>query len=71
LNKPEKIFLENTNLMFNLAEGSPETCNLGETFFFNQLAYYHHVRASKTTDFEVNEKYVFEVGGRGKQKKQI
>jgi len=71
LTKPEKIFLENTNLMFNLADGSPETGNLRETFFFNQLAYNHHVRASKTTDFEVNEKYVFEVGDRGKQKKQI
>jgi hypothetical protein len=35
LNKPEKIFLENTNLMNNISEGYPESGNLRETFFYN------------------------------------
>lgn len=71
LNKPEKIYLENTNLMYNLAEGFPETGNLRETFFFNQTAFNHHVRSSKDADFVLDGKYVFEVGGKNKQQKQV
>ncbi|MCF8230483.1 MAG: hypothetical protein K9J24_16165, partial [Bacteroidales bacterium] len=71
LNKPEKIFLENTNLMYNLSEGIPEKGNLRETFFLNQLAYQHRLVASKTSDFKVDDKYVFEIGGKSKQQKQI
>jgi len=71
LNKPEKIYLENTNLMFNLADDFTETGNLRETFFFNQTSYHHHVKAAKNADFIVDGKYVFEVGGRNKQQKQL
>ena len=71
LNKPEKIYLENTNLMYNLADTTPNTGNLRETFFFNQVAKLHSVRASRQTDFYINEKYSFEIGGKSKQGKQI
>lgn len=71
LNKPEKLFLDNTNLMYNLSEGLPEKGNIRETFFSNQLAYQYQILASKTADFKVDEKYIFEVGGKSKQQKQI
>ncbi|MDL5051590.1 AAA family ATPase [Oscillatoria amoena NRMC-F 0135] len=34
LQKPEKVFLHNTNLMFALADGHPDKGSLRETFFF-------------------------------------
>jgi predicted AAA+ superfamily ATPase len=70
LGKPEKIYLNNTNLMFNLVKES-ETGNRRETFFFNQLNYKNTVFASKNVDFKVDGIYEFELGGRNKKKKQI
>jgi len=70
LNKPKKIYLNNSNLMNNLSRNT----NIGnnrETFFYNQLNYKNKVNASKNTDFYVNEKYSFEIGGKSKSKKQI
>lgn len=37
-----------------------------ETFFYNQTRKDHEVCFSGTGDFEVDGKYTFEVGGRGK-----
>jgi predicted AAA+ superfamily ATPase len=71
LQKPSKIFLENTNLMYALA---PENANLGnirETFFTNQLSYHEKVTFIEQADFFVNEKYVFEIGGKDKSESQI
>ncbi len=70
LNKPEKIYLNNSNLMNNLSLDS-NIGNSRETFFFNQLSVKNKVNASKTTDFYVNEKYSFEIGGKNKTQKQI
>jgi len=71
LNKPEKIYLQNTNLMFNHEGRFINIGNARETFFFNQLNYKHTVNASKQADFLVNEKLTFEVGGKNKTRKQI
>ena len=70
LNKPEKIFLNNPNLMRNISS-SANTGNIRETFFFNQLSKKNKVNASKKTDFYVNEKYSFEIGGKNKSRKQL
>ncbi len=70
LNKPEKIFLNNSNLMNNLSLNA-NIGNLRETFFFNQLSKKNKVNASKKTDFYINEKYSFEVGGKNKTQTQI
>jgi len=70
LNKPEKIYLNNPNLMYNLSL-NVEIGNIRETFFFNQLSKKHQVRASKHTDFYIDTKYSFELGGKNKSKKQI
>ncbi|MCX6272323.1 MAG: AAA family ATPase [Bacteroidetes bacterium] len=69
--KPEKIFLQNTNLSYLLSEKKPDIGNLRETYFYNQLAVSHEVSSPSSGDFIVNGKYTFEVGGRNKKQKQI
>ncbi len=70
LGKPEKIFLNNPNLMYNLGIDADKG-NIRETFFLNQVHYKHVVFASKTVDFMVDGRYEFELGGRNKKQKQI
>ena len=70
ISKPEKLYLDNTNL-FSIYCKSPKEGTMRETFFASQLSYSHQLDYPKNGDFIVNEKYTFEVGGRGKTKKQI
>jgi len=69
--KPEKIYLQNTNYSYALSAENPETGNLRETFFFNQLQQNHKVTYNEQTDFCVDGKYYFEIGGKNKNTKQI
>ncbi len=72
LTKPEKIYLNNTTLMNALSmRSTPSTGTIRETFFLNQLKAAHTVTYPKTGDFLVNGKYLFEVGGKTKTRKQI
>lgn len=71
LQKPEKIYLQNTNLLYVFNDASPNKGNLRETFFFNQLQVKHHVTAPKFGDFMIDETYTFEIGGKDKTNKQI
>ena len=71
LQKPEKIYLQNTNLSYMFAHESPNVGNIRETFFLNQLQVKHQVTAPKYGDFMVDSTYVFEVGGTSKTSKQI
>lgn len=71
MNKPEKIYLDNTNLIHSLAASNINEGNLRETFFANQCSANHKLTASKQGDFVIDDKYIFEVGGKGKNYKQI
>lgn len=71
LQKPEKIFLNNTTLLAALAEDQLKIGTLRETFFLSQLKPLHQVCLPKQGDFLVNRKYTFEVGGKGKGTKQL
>jgi predicted AAA+ superfamily ATPase len=71
LQKPDKLFLENTNLMYALAEEKIEIGNIRETFVLNQLKKKHDVFFSIESDFYVDNKYTFEIGGKNKKRKQI
>lgn len=71
LQKPEKIYLNNTNLLFALAEQQVDTGNLRETFFLSQLNAVSKIAMPKQGDFFVDNKFIFEVGGKDKSKKQI
>jgi len=71
LRKPEKIYLNNPNLVFLFGEGMHNKGTVRETFFVNQLRTVAKVYYTKQTDFLVDRKYYFEVGGRNKDFKQI
>ena len=71
LQKPEKIYLDNTNLSYALIGNAPNRGTLRETFFANQLRYGCTVEAAVAGDFIVDGKYTFEVGGTGKTMHQI
>ncbi len=71
LQKPEKIYLDNTNLVYALSLQEPKSGSIRETFFQNQMSYLHTVRASPQADFVVDNTYTFEIGGRSKTSKQI
>ena len=71
MNKPDKIYLHNTNIAYSFGEQSVNVGSIRETFFLNQLEINHTVSTAKKGDFTVNEKYVFEIGGSNKDYKQI
>lgn len=71
LEKPDKIFLENTNLMYMFDDVQTDIGNVRETFAFNQLSHSHEVLFSEQSDFLVDQKYIFEVGGKNKKRRQI
>ncbi len=71
LQKPNKIYLENTNLQYAL---SPDQANIGtirETFFLNQVSVHHKLEYIDESDFLVDHQYIFEIGGKSKNHKQI
>lgn len=71
MQKPDKIYLENTNLLHALSLTQVETGTERETFFVNQLAYKNHVEYGKQSDFLIDRKFTVEVGGQSKDGKQI
>jgi predicted AAA+ superfamily ATPase len=64
--KPDKIFLENPNLAFTLNSKAANTGTVRETFFANQLSLRHTLTYPESHDFVVDEKWIFEIGGKGK-----
>jgi predicted AAA+ superfamily ATPase len=70
LGKVDKIYLDNTNLIYNLAKDTSNIGNIRETFFFNQLRVHFDVIASPVSDFLIDG-MTFEVGGKNKSQKQI
>jgi len=71
MNKPEKIYLNNPNLVNTLADIQSNQGTLRETFFLNQLQVHHRVNWSDKGDFLIDNKYTFEIGGKNKTRKQI
>ena len=71
LQKPEKVYLQNTNLLYALSETPPDVGTVREVFFNNQLRTKHHVGYTAQTDLVVDRRYHFEVGGKNKGRKQI
>ena len=71
LQKPDKLFLENTNLAYALTADNTSIGNMRETFFVNQLTNSHKIEYALQGDFLVDGKYTFEVGGMKKTAKQI
>jgi len=70
MNKPEKLYLNNTNIGFSMRSEMNKGM-LRETFFLNQLSQNHRIIYPPKGDFLVDEKFLFEIGGKGKDYKQI
>lgn len=70
LEKPEKIFLNNPNLMYALTANAA-IGTIRETFFLNMLSTRHMLKASQQGDFLVDDRYLFEVGGKNKGFSQL
>ncbi|WPR74989.1 ATP-binding protein [Algoriphagus sp. NG3] len=70
LQKPEKVFLNNTNYLYALSEVKPEIGTVRETFFNSIIKVDHRVNFSKTVDFLIDNQFNFEIGGKGKSTKQ-
>lgn len=71
LQKPEKIYLNNTNLQYALAEQTVESGTMRETFFLSQVLPVAQVQMPKQGDFLINRKISVEIGGKGKSGKQL
>jgi len=77
IDKPEKIYLANTNLMYTT---TPKIGSVRETFFMNQCSNYYTIKNSLDNkgifsaskgDFYLEDKYIFEIGGKNKSFNQI
>ena len=79
--KPAKIYLANTNLNYAYCRNI-EIGTIREGFFVNQLQNYfalhknrsfldEQILASKVGDFLVDNRYIFEIGGKNKSFKQV
>ncbi len=71
LNKPDKIWLHNTNLNYAISGGLVNTGNIRETFFLQNFSNNHTISLPEKGDFLIDNKYLFEVGGQNKTQKQI
>jgi predicted AAA+ superfamily ATPase len=71
LQKPDKIYLDNTNLLYTIAPQNVQIGHVRETFFANQLAYKHLVEYTDVGDFKIDQTLKFEIGGKHKTKEQV
>ena len=72
MQKPDKIFLENSNLLYALANSQVQIGTAREVFVVNQLSYQHTVEYGKSVgDFKIDDRYTVEVGGEKKTFAQI
>lgn len=70
LQKPDKIYMENTNLLYAFGTLPINEGNLRETFFANQVGYHYLLEYSDKGDFLVDGRFIFEIGGKNKGKDQ-
>ncbi len=71
LTKPEKLFLNNPNLVYALGKDNTEIGTLRETFFVNQMKHLYEIHLAEKGDFIIDRTYTFEIGGKNKKTKQI
>jgi hypothetical protein len=71
MHKPDKIFLGNTNYFYSLNMQGEEIGTIRETFFESQVSINHTLKLPPVGDFLVDDKYLFEIGGKNKTSKQI
>jgi len=70
IGKVEKMYVDNSNLMYVLVPEAVNIGNIRETFFLNQMRVRYPVVSSEVSDFQIG-KYTFEVGSKNKGNRQI
>jgi predicted AAA+ superfamily ATPase len=68
--KPAKLYLDNPNLTYIFCQKGDKG-TIREQFFINALEVNHQINYSKIGDFLVDEKFLFEIGGKNKSFIQI
>ena len=71
LQKPDKLYLDNTNLSYTLSPKSVNKGSLRETFFANQVKFRKLIEYTDRGDFIVGSQYYFEIGGKNKNSEQL
>jgi predicted AAA+ superfamily ATPase len=71
LKKPEKVYAENTNLIYAIAAGQANKGAMRESFFLNQVKNAHKIELPQKGDFIIDHRYIVEIGGRNKTAGQI
>lgn len=72
LKKPEKVYLNNTNYIYALKTVEAKNIgNIRESFAANILSSDHFISIPSQGDFLIDDKYVFEIGGKSKSFGQI
>jgi len=71
LSKPDKIWLHNTTLSYVLSSNEINIGNIRETYFLQHISVKHQISLPEKADFLVDNKYIFEIGGKNKTQKQI
>jgi len=71
--KPQKLYLNNSNLILALSRNTHEIGTIRETFFANMFKNFgqHEIHLADKGDFLIDRKYLFEIGGKGKSTEQI
>lgn len=70
ISKPAKIYINNTNLLFAYCDNA-EDGTIRETFFANSISDIYKLNIALAGDFLVDNKYLFEIGGKSKKFNQI
>ena len=70
INKPAKIYLNNPNLIYAYCQNQ-KIGTIRESFFANQLSVNNNIKISNIGDFLVDDKFIFEIGGKNKSFEQI
>ena len=71
MSKPDKIFMENTNIIYALGLGVAHAGTIRETYAMNALSTTEQVHTPVKGDFMINHTDIAEVGGKNKNFKQI
>lgn len=71
LRKPEKLYLNNSNLQFALAGENTDRGTLRETFFMNQIQGIETIQWTSEADFLVDDRFIIEIGGKSKARGKL
>lgn len=71
LTKPQKLYLNNSKLMYILSKDNTNIGNARDTFFLNQFKSLHEINLYEHAGFLTDKNDTFETGGKNKLKKQI